>query len=402
MSRTILKYACVLVITTLTVSTLFAQSGEKERKTSLRVIGTAVPFVTIAPDARGGGMGDLGVSNSPDATSLFWNPAKYAFIEHRFGVQFSYVPWLKALVDDIGLFSLYGYYKIDNKSAVAASLRYFSLGNIKFYDKEGTFIGDFNPNELALDATYSRKFSERISGAVAGRFIYSNLTQGQGDVDNHAGWSVAADVAFYYRQPIELVSVDGSTLGFGINISNIGRKISYTNNSMGLESFIPTTLRFGPSYEIEIDRYNTFAVGLDISKLLVPTPPIYAFNEETGEHLYNPDGSYTIEKGKDPNVSVFKGMLQSFYDAPGGFSEEMQELMWSFGAEYWYNKLFAVRGGYFYEHKYKGNRQYLGLGASIRYSMFDLGFSYIVPTNRQVSPQDNTLRFTLTINFGDK
>jgi hypothetical protein len=307
------------------------------------------------------------------------------------------VPWLRALVDDIGLFSVFGYYKINDKSAVAASLRYFSLGNVKFYDKDGNPLGDFNPNEFAIDGTYSRKFSETISGAVSGRFIYSNLTQGQGEVDNHAGWSVAADVAFYYRQPVEVASMDGSYFNVGVNISNIGRKISYTNN-MGYESFIPTTLRFGPSYEMELDRYNQLAVFLDISKLLVPTPPIYAYDED-GKIVQNDDGTYMIEKGKSNNVSVFQGMIQSFYDAPGGFSEEMQELMWSFGAEYWYNKLFAIRGGYFYEHKNKGNRQYLGLGASIRYSMFDLGFSYIVPTNRQVSPQDNTLRFTLSINF---
>jgi hypothetical protein len=192
--------------------------------------------------------------------------------------------------------------------------------------------------------------------------------------------------------------MDGSNFNVGVNISNIGRKISYTDNNIGLESFIPTTLRFGPSYEMEIDRYNNFAVFLDISKLLVPTPPVYAY-DENGQPVYNPDGTPQILEGKSNNVSVFQGMIQSFYDAPGGFNEKMQELMWSAGVEYWYNKLFAVRGGYFYEHKNKGNRQYLGLGASIRYSMFDLGFSYIVPTNRQVSPQDNTLRFTLSINF---
>ena len=396
MNKTMLKYASVLVITILTTSTIFAQSGEKGQ--SPNVINTAVPFLTIAPDARGGGMGDVGVSSSADATSLYWNPAKYAFIENRFGIQTSYVPWLRALVDDIGLFSLFGYYKINDKSAVASSLRYFSLGDIHFIGPNQEDWGNWNPNELAMDATYSRKFSEKISGAVSGRFIYSNLTQGQGEVDNRAGWSVAADAAFYYRQPIELMAADGSTLSVGVNISNIGRKISYTNAS-GAESFIPTTLRFGPSYEVDVDRYNTVAVYLDISKLLVPTPPTYAYDEDTGERLYNLDGTPQIEKGKNPNVSVFQGMIQSFYDAPGGFKEEMQELMWSFGAEYWYNKTFAIRGGYFYEHKYKGNRQYLGLGASIRYSMFDLGFSYIVPTNGQVSPQDNTLRFTLSINF---
>ena len=394
MKKFVLRYVCVSIITVLTGTILFAQSGEK--KQSANVINTTVPFLTIAPDARGGGMGDVGVSSSPDVTSLFWNPAKYAFVESKFGAQVSYVPWLRALVDDIGLASLFGYYKIDSKSAVAMSFRYFSLGEVKFYGQEGQPLGDFNPNELALDGTYSRKFTERISGAVAGRFIYSNLTQGQGGIDSHAGWSVAADVAVYYRLPIETLSMDGSTFNFGLNISNMGKKISYTNNFV--ESFIPTTLRFGPSYEMDLDRYNKFAVFLDISKLLVPTPPVYAFDEE-GKPIYNPDGTRTIAKGKSQNVSVFQGMIQSFYDAPGGFSEEMQELMWSVGAEYWYNKLFAVRGGYFYEHRNKGNRQYLGLGASIKYSMFDLGFSYIVPTNTQLSPQDNTLRFTISLNF---
>ncbi|MCL2040950.1 MAG: type IX secretion system outer membrane channel protein PorV [Bacteroidales bacterium] len=397
MSKTILRYVSVLVITILTVSTISAQSGEKKHGSDVNVINTAVPFLTIAPDARGGGMGDVGVSSFADATSLYWNPAKYAFIDHRFGIQTSYVPWLRALVDDIGLFSLFGYYKIDDRSAVAASLRYFSLGEIHFWGPNQEDLGNWNPNELALDATYSRKFSDKISGAVAGRFIYSNLTQGQGGIDSHAGWSVAADVAFYYRLPVELMAADGSIFAVGVNISNIGRKISYTNN-IGFESFIPTTLRFGPSYQVDVDRYNTISVFLDVSKLLVPTPPLYAYDED-GKIIYNDDGTPQIEKGKRTNVSVFQGMIQSFYDAPGGFSEEMQELMWSFGAEYWYNKMFAVRGGYFYEHKNKGNRQYLGLGASIRYSMFDLGFSYIVPTNQQVSPQDNTLRFTLSINF---
>jgi len=399
MNKPVLKYVCVLVITFLTVSTLFAQSGNKNQEEHLRVINTAVPFLTIAPDARGGGMGDVGVSSLPDATSLYWNPAKYAFIEHRWGIQMSYVPWLKALVDDIGLFSVFGYYKINEKSAVAASLRYFSLGEVKFYNDMGVPLGDYNPNEFALDATYSRKFTETISGAVSGRFIYSNLTQGQGGIDSHAGTSVAADVAFYYRKPFEMSAMDGSHLNVGVNIANIGSKISYTNNPSDVSNaFIPTMLRFGPSYEMDIDRYNNLSLYLDISKLLVPTPPVYA-RDTSDNFIPRPDGNgFEIERGKNNHVNVFQGMIQSFYDAPDGFKEEMQEFMWSFGAEYWYNKMFAVRGGYFYENKYKGNRQYLGLGASIRYSMFDLGFSYIVPTNRQVSPQDNTLRFTLSIN----
>lgn len=358
---------------------------------SSRVINTAVPFLTIAPDARGAGMADVGVSTSADVTSLYWNPAKYAFMENTFGFQVSYVPWLTALVDDIGLMSLYGYWRINDKNAVAASLRYFTIGEVKFTNLHGDPIGDFKPNEFTIDATYSRKFSEKISGAVAARFIYSNLAQGQaveGTTDTKAGTSVAADVAFYYREPIDVAY--GSTLSVGVNISNIGTKISYSN-STDMKNFIPTTLRFGPSYEIEIDRYNSIAAYIDISKLLVPTPPEYATDSASGERY--------IVDGKDPDVSTFKGMIQSFYDAPGGFKEEMQEFMLAFGAEYWYNKQFGVRLGYFYENKNKGGRQYLGLGASVKFNIFDLGVSYIVPTGSSLSPQDNTLRFSLSFNF---
>jgi hypothetical protein len=364
-----------------------------------RVVNTAVPFLTISPEARGGGMGDIGVATSPDATSLFWNPAKYAFLDHKMSFQASYVPWLQALVDDIGLMSIYGVYKINDKSAVAASLRYFSLGEIQFVDEFGINKDKFEPNEFVIDATYSRKFSEKISGAVAGKFIYSNLTQGQSSSnteDVKAGVSVAADVAFYYQQPFDNVAT-GSTLSVGVNIANIGTKISYTDTNLD-NYFIPTILRFGPTYEINIDRYNSIAIGLDISKLLVPTPPEYK-KDSSGALIKNTDGTYAIAKGYNPNVSVFKGMLQSFYDAPGGFSEEMKELMWSFGAEYWYNKMFGVRAGYFFENKDKGNRQWLGIGASIAYNIVNLTFSYVVPTNGRNNPQDNTLRFTLTFNI---
>lgn len=400
MKKSILKstgFICTFIF--IGISSVFAQSGTKDSYDGRnRVINTAVPFVTIAPDARGGGMGDVGVSTSADVTSLYWNPAKYAFMDSKFGFQLSYVPWLKALVDDIGLFSLYGYWKINDKNAIAASLRYFSLGDVMFTDATGAPLGEFNPNEFAIDATYSRKFSEKISGAVAARFIYSNLTQGQSvqGQDAHIGWSVAADVAFYYREPIDVAY--GSTLAVGVNISNIGSKVSYSDLT-DKKSFIPTTLRFGPSYEIEIDRYNSIAAYLDFSKLLVPTPPVYA-QDENGNFIYDEETQErVIEKGKNPDVSTFQGMIQSFYDAPGGFKEEMQEFMISAGVEYWYNKQFGVRVGYFHENKYKGNRQYLGLGASVKFSMFDLGVSYIVPTNSQVSPQDNTLRFSLSFNF---
>ncbi|MDR0363574.1 MAG: type IX secretion system outer membrane channel protein PorV [Bacteroidales bacterium] len=371
----------------------YSQEDWKTDARGSRAINTAALFLTIAPDARGGGMADVGVSSSADVTSLYWNPAKYAFIENTFGFQLSYVPWLTALVDDIGLMSLYGYWKINDQNAIAASLRYFTIGEVKFYNIEGDPMGDFNPNEFAIDATYSRKFSEKISGAVAARFVYSNLTQGQssGGADTKAGSSVAADVAFYYREPIDVAY--GSTLSVGVNIANIGTKMSYSHSAADMRNFIPTTLRFGPSYEIEIDRYNSIAAYIDISKLLVPTTPIYSDTTLSG------DRERYIIKGKDPQVSVFQGMIQSFYDAPGGFKEEMAEFMFGLGAEYWYNKQFGIRLGYFNENRYKGNRKYLGIGASVKFNIFDLGVSYIIPTNSQMSPQDNTLRFSLSFNF---
>lgn len=365
------------------------------------VISTGVPFLTISPDARGGGMGDVGVSTSVDASSLYWNSAKYAFVENKGGFQVSYIPWLTKLANDIGLSSLYGYYKINDRQTIAASLRYFSIGKITFTDNNGGVIGDFKPNEFAIDVTYSRKFSEKISGALAARYIRSNLTQGQ-EVQGQATYAanaVAADLAFYYREPMENV-LNGSTLAVGATITNIGTKIAYTGGSAEDKAFLPTTLRFGPSFEMNFDDHNSLMVALEASKLLVPTTPIYATDSS---------GKYIV-KGKDPNVSVIKGMLQSFYDAPYGFSEEMKEWMWSIAAEYYYSmnpgeKLFGIRAGYFHESPMKGNRQYLTFGISLTYNVFDLGVSYLVPTafgteKSTISPQDNTLRFSLSFNFG--
>ena len=287
-----------------------------------RVITTAVPFQIIAPDARSGGMGEVGVSSDPDASSMHWNPAKYAFIDKKFGFALSYSPWLRALVNDINLAYLAGYYKIDDRQTVAATLLYFSLGEIMFTNEFGDDIGTYNPNEFSLDATYSRKFSEVISGAVAARFIYSNLTQGQfvQGAETSAGTSIAADAAVYYKKEVDLGGMDGEVT-WGVNLSNIGNKISYSKTAVKRD-FIPTNLRLGGGLKMNFDDYNSLAVMLDLNKLQVPTPPIYARDTSLpgDPPIYDQQGNPVIEKGMDPNVSTVEGIIQSWYDAPYGFS----------------------------------------------------------------------------------
>ncbi|MBI9037144.1 MAG: type IX secretion system outer membrane channel protein PorV [Bacteroidales bacterium] len=361
----------------------------------LNTITTAVPFLLIAPDARAGAMGDAGVSSTPDASSMHWNPAKYAFIDKKMGFSVSYSPWLRALVNDINLAYVSGYYRIDDRQVIGASLLYFSLGDITFTDVNGGRIGDYKPSEFSIDATYSRKLSDKLSGAIAARYINSNLTQGQyvGAVATHPGNSIAADVAVYWQDDIVLGNMDGK-FAWGINISNIGSKISYSDNEV--KEFIPTNLRFGPSLTLDLDDYNSLSFMIDVNKLLVPTPPIYE-TDSAGSPVYI-NGKQVILEGRDPDVSVISGMLQSFYDAPGGFSEEMREFSFSIGAEYWYDKQFALRGGFFYEDKSKGNRKYFTLGAGLRYNVFGLDFAYLIPLE-QHNPLENTLRFSLLFNF---
>ncbi|MCB2220360.1 MAG: type IX secretion system outer membrane channel protein PorV [Bacteroidetes bacterium] len=360
-------------------------------------ITTAVPFLNIGPDARSGGMGELGVATEPDAMSQHWNPAKYAFIEKDMGFSVSYSPWLRKLVNDINLAYLSGYKKLDDRSAISASLKFFSLGDITFTEEDGTVIGNFRPSEFSVDAGYSRKFSDKLSGAVSGRFIYSNLTQGQTvqGQSTKPGTSVAADIAIFYTNELDINWLEGSRINFGAAITNIGSKVSYSNDDADRD-FIPTNLRFGPSWLMEIDEYNSIRLSLDINKLLVPTPPIYAV-DTSGQPIIE-NGEPVIYKGKDPNVAPVQGIIQSFYDAPGGFSEEMKEFIWVVGAEYWYDKQFAVRAGYFHESEMKGNRKFFTLGAGLRYNVFGLDFSYLIPTEQQ-NPLQNTLRFTLTFDF---
>jgi hypothetical protein len=352
-------------------------------KHPLNVIQTVVPFLTIAPDSRAGAMGDAGVATSPDLYSMHWNPAKYAFIDGNGGFAMSYSPWLRALVPDINLALLTGYYRIDSKQVLASSLMYSSLGEIQFTDDYGNYQSTHNPNEFSVDVAYSRLFSQHWSGGVALRFIYSNITGGQyvGSTETKAGTSYAADASAYYTTALKLGSKTGN-ISAGINFSNIGSKMSYTSDED--PDFIPMNMRLGTSFTVDLDRYNSIGISFDINKLLVPTPPVY----EDGE----------IVAGRDPNVSVPVAIFQSFYDAPNGFGEEMHEITESIGIEYWYNQQFALRTGYFNQADCKGNMKYFTAGAGFRLSVFSLDFSYLIPIT-QNNPLARTLRFSLGFEF---
>lgn len=354
----------------------------------VNTITTAVPFLLISPDSRSGAMGDVGVASSPDAHSQHWNAAKYPFIDDEMGVSISYSPWLPELVNDIDLSYVSAYYKLDKMQTLSMSLRYFSLGEITFTNRVGESMGQFKPNEFAVDAAYSRLFSDNWSGAVVLRYINSNLTSGQyvNGAKTQVGQSIAADVAVYHQSEVDLGERDG-TFAFGANISNIGAKISYSET---LErDFIPINMRIGAALTTELDNYNKISIMADFNKLLVPTPPIYKVDS---------NGVPDIAKGEDPNRSVVAGMLGSFTDAPGGFEEELREVTAGVGLEYWYDNQFALRGGYFHEHETKGNRKYFTMGVGFKYNVLGLDFSYLIPVEQR-NPMENTLRFTLRFNF---
>lgn len=337
---------------------------------------TAVPSLSIAPDARGGGMGDVGVATSPDINSQYWNPAKYVFMESDAGVSISYTPWLRKLVSDIDLAYLSGYWKMDKRQALSMSLRYFSLGDITLMDEFGYPQGSSHPNEIAVDVAYSLMFTEKLSGSVAFRYIRADLGNGIAQQEIYPGSAVSADVAAYYRTPIALQNTEG-TLAFGANISNIGSKVSYDKKVTS--SFLPTNMRLGASFDYPIDDYNKISVSTDIDKLLVPTPKLNPTTEDLQAYS---------------DMSPLAGIFKSFGDAPGGFSEEMREISWSLGAEYAYNNQLFVRGGYYNESQYKGNRKYFTAGFGFKLNVFQLDAAYVISTS-QSNPLDQTLRFTL-------
>ncbi len=346
---------------------------------------TAVPFLLITPDARSAGMGDAGVAVQPDANSMAINPSKLAFLNNKFGFAFSYSPWLKNLVPDVSLSYLSGFYKPDEKTTLGASLRYLNLGEIQLTDVNQQDLGIYSPNELAADLIYSRRMSESFSLGTSIRYIYSNLTSGQfsSGPQTNAGTALAVDVSAYFKKPTNFLGTD-AVISAGINISNIGTKVSYSDNSP--DFFLPTNLKLGGAATFFTDDYNQFTFALDLNKLLVPTQPFY-------------DADGNILAGKDPDRSVPAGIFGSFSDAPGGFKEELKEINIGVGMEYWYNQQFAFRTGYFYESPDKGNRRYFTLGAGLKYNVFNIDFAYLL-ANTGKSPLANTLRFTMLFNFG--
>lgn len=341
----------------------------------INAITTGVPFLTIGPDAIAGGKGDVGAASAPDLFSQHWNPAKYAFVKEDMGVGLSYTPWLKKLVNDIGLSSLVGYKRLDDLQTISASLNYFSLGEIFLTDDYGSETGQASPNEFSFDVAYTRLLSNDLSGSVALRIINSDFAL---NVDGYyPGFAYAADVAFYYQKELR-INRKTSLISTGINVSNIGSKISYDKGNT--KDYIPTNLRFGIGYQTEIDKYNVFSIYADANKLLVKTPVTGQSEDE-----YN-------------STSVIASMFKSFSDAPGGMKEELQEISLSAGAEYIYNRQFTIRAGYNHEDSYKGNRKYATLGAGLKMNVFALDFSYLISV-AQNNPLDNTLRFTLSFDF---
>jgi hypothetical protein len=351
-------------------------------------ITTAVPFLTIAPDSRHGAMGDVGAATSADVNSQHWNSSKYIFMEESAGFGISYTPWLRNLADDINLAYVSGYYKLGDIQAVSASLRYFSLGDIQLMDMQSMPMGTQNPNEFAIDAGYSRKLSDKWAGGVVVRYIRSDLSGGIASETYTAGNAFATDISFFYNNSWSSRG-SNSSLAAGIDISNIGSKISYDDGET--KEYLPANLRLGTSYTMDINEYNSFALSFDINKLLVPTPAD-TFSVE------NSDGTSIIIPMYSREKAVISSLFSSLTDAPGGLQEELQELMFSVGAEYWYNKQFALRGGYFYEHENKGNRKYVTFGAGLKMNVFGLDFSYLMPISRS-NPLQNTLRFTLSFDL---
>lgn len=373
------KFLVISAFLLITLTPSFAQ--DKDANPIL----TALPSLKIAPEARGGGMGDIGVATLPDVYSQHWNPAKYAFVPSRAGVGLSYTPWLSKLVDDIALIYASGYYKFgyDSNQAISASIRYFKIGEVPNTDEWGALRGTVNPYEMAIDIAYSRKLTETFSGAVALRYMRADYPSADDNSDSSPGNAFAADIAGYNESYIMIGEVE-SLLGLGFNISNIGTKISTdggrTNN------FIPTNLRLGGSLTYPLDDYNTLAFNLDMNKLLVPTPP----KQKEGES--NLDFEKRRKEYRDG--SSIGGIFKSFGDAPGGFKEELKEITWSIGAEYTYNNQFSIRGGYFNEDKSKGNRKYFSFGAGLRLSSFQIDASYLIATENS-NPLDKTLRFSI-------
>jgi hypothetical protein len=377
--KRIAKYLLASITLLSIVNTTLAQNSP------INVVTTAVPFLRISPDARAGGMGDLGVATTPDVNSQFYNVAKYAFATNPSGIGMTYTPWLKDLgLNDVYLASLAGYYKLDEVQAISGSLRYFSLGNIQFTDNLGNDLNSFRPREVAVDAGYSRKLSDRLSLGIALRYINSNLAGGQAisGVSYKPGNAVSGDVGLYYNS----LGDDGSGLSLGLALTNLGSKISYTSDATQ-KDYIPANLTLGAVYTSVSNEVNKLSFGVDIHKLMVPTPPL--LGDSAGLVNYRSKG-------------VVGSWFSSFGDATGGFAEELKEFYFSLGGEYTYDEQFSLRAGYFYENQTKGNRQYFSLGAGFKYSTLAFNLSYLIPSGSGVNrnPLSNTIRFGLVFDLG--
>jgi hypothetical protein len=382
MKRFLLKLTAIILLIGATVS-VNAQSANP-----INVVTTAVPFLRISPDARSGGMGDVGIATIPDANSIFWNLSKIPFAKDKSAIALTYTPWLKGLdLNDVYLVSAAGYHQIDELQAISASVRYFSLGNIQFTDNRGNDLQKYRPREFAVDAGYSRKLSDQLGLGVSLRYINSNLASGQSASGStyKTGTAVSGDLSLFNDG-----SEGGTVSGFnwGVAISNLGSRISYTNDASE-KDFIPANLGLGVAYVNVVDETSKVTFGLDVNKLLVPTPP--AIGDSAGLVEYH-------------NKGVVQSWFSSFGDAPGGFSEELKEFQISVGGEYTYNDQFSLRLGYFYENPTKGDRQYFTVGAGLNYEVFGLNFSYLIPSGNGVNrnPLSNTLRFSILFNLGSQ
>ena len=385
----------------LTCLVCFCAMQAQDVKNQLNPVYHGVTSLAIAPDARAGGLGDIGAATDPDVNSQYWNPAKYPFCISRAGVSLNYTPWLRQLVQDIDLANITGYYRLGDYDALSSSLRYFSLGEVQLMDDENV---TFKPYEMAIDLAYSRMLSETFSAAVALRYIYSDLAY-KGDDETSPGSAFAADIALYHNGYINLGGHE-SQLGWGLNISNIGSKISYDGGNTS--EFIPTNMRFGMSLLVPFDEYNTLTIAADANKLLVPTRPTFEQyvetlpeeERETARTTSEYYGAYRtwLEGEGYYNISPVSGIFKSFHDAPNGFKEEMQEIQWSAGLEYAYNNQFFLRAGYHYQHPNKGNLKYYTVGAGFKMNVFSLDASYVISAS-QSNPLDQTLRFSLAFDM---
>jgi hypothetical protein len=407
----------IILFALITSNTFFGQTTIIPNQDS-RVITTGVPFLLIASDARAAALGDMGVATSVDAYSQQWNPSKYAFSEAKSGIAVSYTPYLSKLVNDIFLGNVTYFNRINERSAFAASFKYFSLGEIELRADEFSEALIEKPNELTLDASYSLRLSDQFSMAVALRYLRSDLKIQALDANAKSANSFGVDITGYYQSEEVAYDEFNGRWRAGFAIQNLGPKLKY--DDAGRENFLPTNLRLGGGFDFIFDSYNKVSVTAEVTKLLVPTPPVYGteynYNDNNGNGIYDPENGTTptdtdargsvvnsnvIIEGQDPNVSFVKGVFQSFGDAPGGFSEELDEFTWALSAEYLYQDSFALRAGFFNENELKGARKFFSLGAGFKYSTIDIDLSYLFSAAKVQSPLENTLRFSLAFNFGD-